>query len=219
MKKILALIRLLFSVSIFSFIRLNFFCRRVHREKGKYIIPYRGTHVKIAKTARINVAGMVRLNINRQPHSRAECLVLLRDGAVWDVKGGFFLYYGTTLQVHKDAHLTTGDKVGGNTGTTIICAYKMTFGNHVAMARGVFVFDSDHHPVYNSEGKRINAAREVVIEDHVWLGLKVTVMKGTRISTGAVISANSVVSGFVPPHSINVTMPARPVLKNMSWER
>lgn len=106
-----------------------------------------------------------------------------------------------------------------NTGTCIICAYKMTFGQLVSAARYVFIFDSDHHPIYNAEGKRINEAKEIVIGDRVWIGLKSTVMKGAHIESDTVISAHSLVSGNIPGHTVVATAPARPVMKDISWER
>lgn len=211
--------RTLFSISIPKFIYYNFLCSRIHRVKGKFIIPYRGTRISIAKTARINANGHLFLNGEKLKHSRQECLVLLRDGATWNCNGSFFMYYGTTLQIHKNATLTTGDNDRFNTGSTIICANKMTIGDYVSTARGVFIFDSDHHPIFNGEGKRINEAKEVIIGNHVWMGLKSTIMKGAVIGEGSVIGAHSLVSGEMPAHCMIASVPARPVMKDISWER
>jgi acetyltransferase-like isoleucine patch superfamily enzyme len=204
-------------INIFQFIYLNYLCRNVKRDKGCRVIPYRGTHFKIAKSAVIELHGNLKLNANKIPGSRAECLVLMRDGARWTVNGDVQLYYGDNIQVHKDAHLTMGESYM-NTGTTIICAYKITLGQMVCTARGVFIFDSDHHPIFNAEGSRINEAKEVVIDDHVWIGLKSSVMKGSHIESGTVISAHSLVSGNIPGNCIVATAPARPVMKDITWK-
>ena len=214
----LARIRLLLKLNIPLFFYLNFFCPRVHRQKGKRILPYRGTCIRIAKTARVNVGELMALNIGRHPHSKAECLIWLMDGAVWDANGYFHLIYGTKLIVYENAHLVTGHRVSLNAGSVVTCHKKITIGNNVRMAMNVFVSDSDLHPLYNSEGKRINEDRETIIEDNVWIGLKSTIMKGTRIKTGAIIGANSLVMGKIPAHTISVSTPTRPVIRdNMTF--
>ncbi|PLX05618.1 MAG: acyltransferase, partial [Marinilabiliales bacterium] len=43
------------------------------------------------------------------------------------------------------------------------------------------------------------SAKEVIIEDNVWLGVNVVVLPGVRIGKGSVISANSVVHKDIPP--------------------
>ncbi|MCI9173362.1 MAG: acyltransferase [Lachnospiraceae bacterium] len=211
MKKILA-------VNIGQYVYYNYFSKRVLADPGCRIIPYRGTKISMAKNARIELHGDLVLNDNIIRGSKAECLVLLREHARFTVNGPVQLYYGTTLQVHKNAELTMGE-AHMNTGTCIICAYKITLGQLVSTARNVFIFDSDHHPIYNAEGKRVNEAKEVVIGDHVWLGLKSTVMKGTHIESGTVVGAHSLVSGNIPGHALVATAPARPVMKDISWER
>ncbi len=205
-------------ISIIQFVYYNYFCRRIKRDKGCLIIPYRGTKIQIAKTAKVQLHGRMFLNDNKIRGSHAECLILLRDGATMTVNGTVQCYYGTTLQVHKDADLTLGE-LHMNTGGTIICAYHMHLGQLVSMGRGVFIFDSDHHPVFNGEGKRINEAKEVVIGDRVWLGLKATVMKGAHIGSDTVIGAHSLVSGEIPSGCMVASVPARPIMKDIRWER
>ena len=202
--------RLLLKLDIPLFFRLNFLCHQVRRQKGKYIFPYRGTRLRLAKTARINVRGHVFLNKGKYPHSRQECELALGEGAVWDVNGEFWLNRRVSVGVGKNAHLTTGQAIHPNVGSSIGCGKKITIGNHVAIGHMVYIFDTDSHPRYDSEGKRANADKEVIIEDNVWIGAKSTILKGTRIGTGSVIAANSLVSGYVPPHTMVASTPAHP---------
>jgi lipopolysaccharide O-acetyltransferase len=48
-----------------------------------------------------------------------------------------------------------------------------------------------------------------VIEDGVYIGERVAVLRGVRIGRGSVIGTNSVVTHDIPPYSIAVGAPAR----------
>jgi len=54
-------------------------------------------------------------------------------------------------------------------------------------------------------------ARGIVIEDDVWIAAGAIILDGVRIGTGAVIGAGAVVTQDIPPYSIAVGSPARPV--------
>ena len=49
----------------------------------------------------------------------------------------------------------------------------------------------------------------IVLEDDVWLGLRVTVMSGVTIGRGAVVAAGAVVTKDVPPYAIVGGVPAK----------
>jgi len=54
-------------------------------------------------------------------------------------------------------------------------------------------------------------AQGIVIEDDVWIGAGAVVLDGVTIGRGSVIGAGAVVTEDVPPYSIAVGAPARPV--------
>lgn len=54
--------------------------------------------------------------------------------------------------------------------------------------------------------------RDVTIDEDVWCGTNVTILKGVHIGRGAIISAGALVINDVPPYSIVGGVPAK-VLK------
>jgi acetyltransferase-like isoleucine patch superfamily enzyme len=54
-------------------------------------------------------------------------------------------------------------------------------------------------------------ARGIVIEDDVWIGAGAVVLDGVTIGRGSVIGAGAVVADDIPPYSVAVGTPARPV--------
>lgn len=50
---------------------------------------------------------------------------------------------------------------------------------------------------------------DIKIGHDVWIGTQCVILSGSNIGTGAVIAANSVVTGFIPPYAIAAGSPAR----------
>lgn len=207
----------LLSISMFQFIYYNFLCKCVKRDKGTYIVPNRGTRIELHPTAQIVLHGHLFLNENKYPRSRAECYLRLRSNAVMTVEGTVGLMYHGTVEVHKNAQLTIGTCLI-QSGAVIICAYKMSIGNHCLFARMCYISDSDHHRIVNEALEITNYPRETILGDNVWIGIKATVMKGARIKSGSVIGANAVVGGKVKEHSFMMNEPARAFAK-VYWQQ
>jgi acetyltransferase-like isoleucine patch superfamily enzyme len=58
----------------------------------------------------------------------------------------------------------------------------------------------------------------VVIEQDVWIGAAVIILKGVTIGEGAVIGAGSLVTKDIPPYTIAVGTPAKSIKKRFSDE-
>lgn len=69
--------------------------------------------------------------------------------------------------------------------------------------------------IYNDPTRPIReqgiTAQGIVIEDDVWIGAGVAVLDGVTIGRGSVIGAGAVVADDVPPYSIAVGIPAKPI--------
>ncbi len=171
--------------------------------------------IELSKSAQVILHANLYLNTNKYPHSRAECYLRLREGASMTVTGTIYMMYNSTIEVHRNASL----QIGASTiqsGAVIICAYKMTIGQECLFARMSYLSDSDHHQILNAEGETTNYPRETVIGDHVWVGVKATIMKGAKIKSGCVIGANSLVGGRVGEHQFLMAEPSR-VFSDIYW--
>ena len=207
-------------LNFIKFLHYNFFCKQIHREKGAYILPYKGAYLSIGRKAEIHLGG--NMLINYYPvYSRGTEMTRFRveDGARLTTHNRVELSYGNTLSLSKNAKMEIGYFYTG-VGANIICDYKMTIGNNVMIGRDVCIFDSDYHKIFSQEGEVINPKKEVIIEDNCWLGARSMVLKGSHIKEGAIISANSMVIGDVEGNRVFVNKrESKSIGKNIMWER
>lgn len=103
----------------------------------------------------------------------------------------------------------------GFSGTMISAAEKIVIGNNVMCGANTSITDTDWHGIYpNERASKFAKKAPVIIEDNVWLGMNVTILKGSEIGENSVIAANSVVSGKIPRNSLAGGIPAR-VIKTL----
>lgn len=107
------------------------------------------------------------------------------------------------------ALLTIGDGTRLNYGVSVAATSRVHIGAHVRIGPYVMITDNDFHDVHR-RWQRPPAA-PVMIDDHVWIGAKASILKGVRIGRGAVVATGAVVNRDVAPFTIVAGVPAVPV--------
>ena len=83
-------------------------------------------------------------------------------------------------------------------------------GSNVLIGAYVQIIDHNHgirkHAVIREQTAEIG---EVLIEDDVWVGAGAKVLNNSKVGRGAVVGANAVVTGDIPPFAIAVGAPAK----------
>jgi acetyltransferase-like isoleucine patch superfamily enzyme len=145
------------------------------------------------------------LVIGDNTHVKAELLMILGHGGKISI--GDFCYVG------RNTHIWSGKSI--------------TIGNRVLISHNCNIFDNDTHPkdpeerhkqykeiITKGQPKVIDLKdEEVIIDDDVWLGANVTIMKGVSIGRGSIIGANSLVLENVPANKFYAGHPAKFIKK------
>lgn len=111
--------------------------------------------------------------------------------------------------IAKGAKIEIGNGCGFS-GTVIGAGLHIKLGNNVRCGANTLITDSDWH----SDDYRTGEDKPVTIEDNVWLGYGVKVLKGVHIGKNSLIGANSVVTKDIPANVIAVGNPCR-VIKQL----
>jgi len=122
------------------------------------------------------------------------------------------------IYFHYDGIYSTGPSIcigdnvfiGNNTEFNI--SDRINIGNNCLIAAGCRFVDHNHGLEKKSLIRnQIVPKQEINLENDVWLGCNVVVLKGVSIGEGAVVGAGSVVTKSIPPYEIWGGVPAKKI--------
>lgn len=120
---------------------------------------------------------------------------------------------GCQFSLGKSARISIGDQCY-LTSVILMCESEIRIGNRVMIGWNSALADSDFHPI-DPAMRIIDAialsraptapprppieSKPILIEDEVWIGPMVTILKGVTIGTGAFIEPGSIITCNVSP--------------------
>lgn len=79
---------------------------------------------------------------------------------------------------------------------------------------------SDMHSILDLESnRRINPPGNITIEDHVWVGQGVHILKGNTIGSNSILGAKALITTSIPGNSIAAGVPAKVIRTGVTWDR
>jgi maltose O-acetyltransferase len=147
-----------------------------------------GKYVKLAGRIRVQNKGRLIVGDRVLLHSYfAPTQLVVREGAELIIGRGGFINYGADICAHK----------------------RIDIGEECRIGTHCIIMDNDFHSIEWERRDEKPPSEEVVLEPHVWVGNRVTILKGVTIGYGSVIAAGSVVTKSVPPMCIAGGVPAK----------
>ncbi len=132
---------------------------------------------------------------------------------------------GVHFDLGPQGRMTVGDYCYF-TNAVLLCELEIRIGNYVMIGWNTTIADTDFHPLAPAEriadalacsplanGRRRPEIlkKPIHIEDDVWIGPNVTILKGVHIGAGAFIEAGSLVTRDVPPRTRMMGNPAQAI--------
>jgi len=121
------------------------------------------------------------------------------------------IYLGSDIYIGPGAYFSTSHsiiKIGSKVmfGPNV----KLLGGDHKVSLLGKFMFDV--------EEKDSTTDAPIIIEDDVWIGANVIILKGVTVSKGAIIAAGALVNKDVQPYTVVGGIPAKKIKNRFNEE-
>ncbi len=114
-----------------------------------------------------------------------------------------------------------GDKtcIAGRTHIACIEGKKIKIGSNCLFSSDITIRVGDSHSILDMEGKRINPSKDVNIGDHVWIGNKTIILKGSEIADDSIVGSGAVVSGKYTDNNVVIAgNPAKIIKRDITWK-
>lgn len=177
----------------------------------------RELHGKIMLPEKVNTA-MIKIGFGDVGHYDRK-----RSRSIWQVSGTVAfggkasIGHGSKLSVR--GNLTLGADFNMTAESTIVCAHQISFGNDCLLSWDILIMDTDEHPIINQDGIRTNPNKPILVGNHVWIGCKCMLLKGTEIPNNTVVAAGTLLtSAFSGKNQIVGGNPPAVLRSDVRWE-
>jgi acetyltransferase-like isoleucine patch superfamily enzyme len=109
----------------------------------------------------------------------------------------------------SDSLIRIGERTAVVNGCEMIARTQIVIGADCRIGPRCSFIDADFHGIKPNERSTLGVTKPIVVEDNVWFGAEVMVLKGSHIGKDAVIGARTVVSKDVSAGDIIVGSPMK----------
>lgn len=133
-------------------------------------------------------------------------------------------YLAPGVNVYSNDNLIMEENTNIDSGGIIMnTRAKFIMKKNSGAAIGLLVVTGNHMDIKGKLGKQITDQdkdksanprqydKDIIVEEDVWLGARVTLLYGTHVKRGAIVGAGSVVRSTVPPYAVVMGNPAKVV--------
>ena len=175
---------------------------------------------RIIKKCRVLLYDRLSTNNPKNKGRRLQPVLFLGKGCIEIGENTMFGYYPSALFFnsychvearHTDAKITIGNNNFFNNGFSIVADHgNITIGDNCLVGASVSIINSDFHPIRVKDRHTTKyKCKDVVIGNNVFIGSKVSIMKGVNVGDNAVLANGSVVFDDVEPNTIVRGNPAK----------
>lgn len=148
--------------------------------------------------------------------------VRVRNGGSFTTERLVHLMAGVRVGVESpagtpSARLHIGERTVVGDRTIINATTDLRIGSWCMIGWECALLDGDFHRIEELDGSASPISAPTTVEDRVWLGARVVVLKGVTIGAGTAVGAGSIVSRSLPPGVVAAGSPARPLRSIAAW--
>ena len=184
--------------------------------RGKHILAHPNSDIKGLNN--IYTKDILSIGIDYCGFVSKRDSTFLNIKGVLTIEGAFSIGRGCRFYIGPKAICLLNKNSYISPFTNFIIMHGISIGENCAISWNCQFLDEDFHTIDYNDKKNIKT-NFIKIEDKVWIGCNVNVFKGTVISRGCVIAANSSVRGiFLEENCLIGGNPAKVIKRNISWK-
>lgn len=104
-------------------------------------------------------------------------------------------HLGVGTKIACSGKLSIGKMVLINANTDIVCRKEILIGENSIIAWECLLMDTDFHSIYGIDStKELNPDKAIKIGNHVWIGCRTTILKGSEIPDDSIVAACSTIT-------------------------
>lgn len=119
---------------------------------------------------------------------------------------------GSKIEIKNHSHFVGNIHIASIEGKTVHIGERCLFSSEIVLRT------SDSHSILDMENNRVNPAADVWIDDHVWIGQQVMILKGAKIGRDSIVGTRALVTGKVFPDNVVIAgSPAKVIKEDVQW--
>ena len=119
---------------------------------------------------------------------------------------------GSRIEIGNHSHFVGDIHIAAIEGKKVHIGEKCLFSSEIVLRT------SDSHSIMDMENNRINPAENVWIDDHVWVGQQVMILKGAKIGKDSIVGTRALVTGKEFPSNVVLAgSPAKVIKESVHW--
>lgn len=119
---------------------------------------------------------------------------------------------GGDITIGERTHIISAELVCQGTNNWI------HIGNDCLFSSNVDIWNSDTHVIYDENKIIINPSKPILIKDHVWLGKRVSVLKGVTIEENSIAGFGTIITKDIPSSCIVVGQEQKIIKEGVNWD-
>lgn len=122
------------------------------------------------------------------------------------------------LHIGSQSTVITGERCAIQSVRMTTQGGKVQLGNDCMLSHDIELWQTDTHPIFDlNTGLRLNKIKDILLGDHIWLGLNTTLLAGTVLGNDSIAGAKTVTSARFPENVVIAGNPARILRNNITW--
>lgn len=183
-------------------------------------------HVRfIKKRGSVTINAPVRFGMIRIGFGEVGIFDKARSRTLWEVSGKIIfrgaarIGHGSKISVGPEGTFDIGAEVGVTAESSFVVHKHVRIGDDNLFSWEILVMDTDFHQIAEAGGRVINPPEEIILGNHVWVGCRCLILKGSRVPDGSVLAAGSTVAGkLAPENALFAGAPARMIKEKIEWK-